>query len=287
MPSSLVDAALGVADRDDLQAEDILAQLVRELAGVAVALDRCRRALQVHAQALRGFARHVDAAAGGCIAAAQRAEERHGLAGDDAGQVAALDGLVLIHHPGHDLRRGVHVGRRHVLVFADEVRDAAHVAPAQPLEFRHRQALGVADDAALAAAQRDVDDGGLPGHPGRQRPDGVDGLIGMEADAALGRAAGVVVLHAEALEGLVGAVVHLDGDAEMHLTHGHAQECVHGRREAQQFGRFVKLVLSDLKGIECGHLESLLRVESRQGDEPRPCKSGTEQPEGATSGQIR
>ena len=36
-----------------------------------------------------------------------------------------------------------------------------------------------------------------------KRADGVDGLVGMEADAALGGAAGVVVLDAEALEGLV------------------------------------------------------------------------------------
>ena len=55
----------------------------------------------------------------------------------------------------------------------------------------------------------------------------------------------------------------------MHLTHGHAEESVHGRREAQQFGSFVKLALSDLKGIKCRHLESLLRVESRQDDESR------------------
>ena len=84
MPVGVVDAALRVADGDDLQAQDLAAQLVRELAGVAVALDRRGVALQVHAQRLRGLAHGVHAAARGGVAAAQRAAQRHRLAGDDA-----------------------------------------------------------------------------------------------------------------------------------------------------------------------------------------------------------
>ena len=53
---------------------------------------------------------------------------------------------------------------------------------------REAQIVRVADDAALAAAQRDVDDRALPGHPHRERAHGVERLLRVKADAALATA---------------------------------------------------------------------------------------------------
>src|SRR5262249_53413998 len=63
-------------------------------------------------------------------------------------------------------------------------------------------------NAALAAAERDVGDGALPRHPRRQRRDLLERHVGVEADAAFGRAARDAVLHAKALEQPDRAVVH-------------------------------------------------------------------------------
>ena len=70
---------------------------------------------------------------------------------------------------------------------------------------RGAEVVRIADHAALAAAERDVHDGALPGHPHREGPDRVERLLRVEADPALARAPGVVVLHAEAPEDLARA----------------------------------------------------------------------------------
>ena len=59
--------------------------------------------------------------------------------------MGAVDRLVLIEHPGHDLGVGVDVGRGHVLVQADEAGHSAHVAAAEPLQLAGRQITRVAD----------------------------------------------------------------------------------------------------------------------------------------------
>ena len=69
--------------------------------------------------------------------------------------------------------------------------------------------VGIADDAAFAAAEGDVDHGAFPGHPGGQRADFVEGDVGREADAAFGGAARNGVLHAIAGEDLQAPVVEL------------------------------------------------------------------------------
>ena len=68
--------------------------------------------------------------------------------------------------------------------------------------------LGVADDAALGAAEGNVDDSALPGHPAGQGAHFVEGDVGRVADAAFGRAAGDGVLNAEAGEHFDATIVH-------------------------------------------------------------------------------
>ena len=115
-----------------------------------------------------------------------------------------------VHDPRHDLVVGVDVGRRDVLLGTDRVDDLGDVAARQRLELAPRHARGIADDAALAAAERDVRDGALPGHPRRERGHLVERHVRVIADAALRRAERDVVLHAVAGEDLDLAVVHLD-----------------------------------------------------------------------------
>ena len=80
--------------------------------------------------------------------------------------------------------------------------------------------LRIADDAALAAAEGNVDHGALPRHPGGQRAHFVERHIGREADAALGRTARDRVLHAIAGEDFDAAIVELDRDVDGDLLGG-------------------------------------------------------------------
>src|SRR4030042_3089319 len=110
---------------------------------------------------------------------------------------------------GHDVRRG------DVAEIADVLGEGPDPAAAEPFLLARAEVVGVADDATLAAAERDVDDGALPGHPHGQGPDRIDRLLGVEADAALAGAAGVVVLAAEAAEHADAAGFHADGGRGM------------------------------------------------------------------------
>ena len=157
----------------------------------------------------RGLAGHDHHAAAGGFAPAQRAAHLDRLAGHDRGRRIADVHAVGVHHPRHDLIVGVDVGRGHVLVRADRVDDLRDVAPGQRLELAPRHPRRVADDAALAAAERDVRHRAFPRHPGRQRRHLVERDVGVIADAALGRTERDVVLHAVAGEDLDLPVVHL------------------------------------------------------------------------------
>ena len=161
--------------------------------------------------AFERFAQRVDDAVAGGFGASERAAHADRFAGDEPGMMAVpLDGLVFVEHPDHVLRRGHHVRRRHVGQLADVARDLANPSAADLLLLAHAQVVRIANDPALAAAERDVDDRALPRHPHGERAHGVDGFLRVEADAPFGRAARVVVLHAEALEHLDVAVVHAD-----------------------------------------------------------------------------
>ena len=115
-----------------------------------------------------------DGAAGRRLVAALRPAEADRLAGDDARDgVPGVHG-VGVHHPGHDLGVGVDVRRRDVLLGPDQDLDLGEEPAGQALELLLAELLGVDDDAALAAAVRDADDGALPGHPHREGLDLVE-----------------------------------------------------------------------------------------------------------------
>ena len=131
------------------------------------------------------------------------------------------------------------------------LRDLTYPAAADLLLLALAEVVGIANDAALGAAQRNVDDRALPGHPHRQRADRVDGLLRVEANAALARSASVVVLHAEAAEHLHGSVVHAGRNRKVELAQWVTQKFARRRIEAQIFGDLVELRLRDLERIKC------------------------------------
>ena len=166
------------------------------------------------------------------------------------GELGAADPLELVEHPEHVLAVGHDVGGRNVLDGADVRGDLADPAAADAFLFAVAEVVRVADDPALAAAERDVDNGALPGHPHGQGADGVHGFVRMEADAALAGAAGVVVLNAEALEHLGAAVVHADGDLEMILAQSVPEQVPGGGVEAELLGHGVELLLGHFERVE-------------------------------------
>ena len=146
-------------------------------AGVFGALD---------ADQLESFECDDHAAAAGGLGTAARAAESERLAGDDGGDGVARVHGVGVHDPGHHLLIGIDVGRGHVAFRSDEVDDLGGVAAGELFELGVGEHVGIADDAALAAAERDVDHGAFPGHPGGERAHFVEGDVGGEANAAFG-----------------------------------------------------------------------------------------------------
>ena len=103
---------------------------------------------------------------------------------------------------------GINIGGGNIFFRANNNGYFGCIASCEPFQFILGHFLWVANDAALAAAQGDIHDGGLPGHPGGQGTDGVNGLLGMVTDAALRRPSGIVVLDAETVKYLGRAVVN-------------------------------------------------------------------------------
>src|SRR5262249_17473068 len=103
---------------------------------------------------------------------------------------------------------------------------------------------------ALAAAERQIHDGRLPGHPRRERAHGVDRFVGMKTDAAFRRPARVVVLHAEPLEHLHVAVIHADGERDVQLADGFAKHGAKSGIEIEKLGGGVELMLGDGERIQ-------------------------------------
>ena len=170
---------------------------------------------------------------------------------------------VLIHHPGHHLRSGVNIRCGHVLLRADVLPQRVDVATAEALLLAHGHLLGVADDSAFAAAQGQAEKRTLPGHPGRESPHGVDGLIRMESNAALAGAQSIVVLNSKALEDLQAAVVHAYRDRYVELSPGVPEKLMHSGIQVQNLCTIGELFLGYLKGIRFGHFLHL-RLASTQ-----------------------
>ena len=172
------------------------------------------------AQAL--VAHHLHAAARG-LNAALRAAHVDRLARHHGGHRLPHVHGVGVHDPRHGLLVGVHVRRGNILLRPDELDDLRRVAARHALQLAAAHVLGIADDAALGSAERNVHHRALPGHPTGQRAHFVQRHIGRVADAALARAARDVVLHAEAREHVDHAVIQGYRKMHDHLSRWRAQ----------------------------------------------------------------
>ena len=97
---------------------------------------------------------------------------------------------------------------------SDKRQNRAGVTARYSFDFEPRQPLRVTGDAALGAAERDVHDGTLPGHPCGQRLHFVECDVGVVADAALGRSPDSAVLYPVCFEALDVSVVHANRHAD-------------------------------------------------------------------------
>ena len=104
--------------------------------------------------------------------------------------------------------------------------------------------MRIADDAALGAAEGDVDHGAFPGHPGGQRAHFVERDIGRKADAAFAGSARDGMLHPIAGENFQPAVVKQDRDVNGDLLGGRAQDLAHAVVKIQMLSGFVEARLS-------------------------------------------
>ena len=197
--------AFGIRHRDDLVA--VAGQKARNvLAGIAEALDGDAHGLS-EPQILRQMAHEIKAAARGRVAAPERSAERDRLAGDRRG-LGLPDHLgVFVGHPAHDHGIGIDVGSGNVPVGPDNAGKGLNIGARQPFQLGLRQGARVDLDGALAAAVRQVHHRAFESHPEGQRLDLVGGGAGMEADAALGGAARVVVAPAPGEKGFARSVV--------------------------------------------------------------------------------
>ncbi len=213
-PFGAVQSAAGVRDADHDGA--LLVQEACEIAAdVAEALHDHAQALELLVLLAERVGDHVERPAGRRLLAPERAADRERLAGDDAQDGVALVHRVRVEDPGHHARVGADVGRGDVLLGADLVDDLARVTARQALELAARELLGVADHAALGAAEGQAHQRALPRHPHRERLDLVPGDGRVVADAALRGAAGDVVGDAVAAEDTDRAVVHRHRDRDL------------------------------------------------------------------------
>ena len=117
-----------------------------------------------------------------------------------------------------------------------------------PLELAQRQPPGVAPHAALGAAEGQVDQGGLERHHGGQGLDLVGVEVGVEADAALARPPGGVVVDPPPGEHLDRPVVEADGHRHLEQAPRRAQHAVDVGVELRQLGGLVEVVEDGLPG---------------------------------------
>src|SRR5690606_32771831 len=128
----IVDAAELVDHRDDFgphfveKAGGVRADVAEPLQGDGGAFDLFFHSLQ------HGGGDDGHAAAGGFLASFGPVQFDR-LAGD-AGRAEAVELLVLVHVPGHDLGVGAHVGSGDVLVGPDHVVDFVDEAAGEPLQ---------------------------------------------------------------------------------------------------------------------------------------------------------
>ena len=237
----VVDAALPVGDGDDAGA-DAGEELRRNRADVAESLDGDGGPVDVEAHVLGRLARDDHHAAAGRLVTAERAAHFERLPRHHRRRRVSDVHAVGVHDPRHHLLVGVDVGSGDVLFGTDGVDDFGNVAARERFELAPRHLGRIADDPALAAAERDVRDGALPRHPAGERRHFVERDARVVAEAALRGAERDVVLHPVAGEDLDLAVVHLHRATDGDLSLGVGEDLPDAGVEIENAGGDVELL---------------------------------------------
>ena len=148
-----------------------------------------------------------------------------------------------VHEPGHDLGVGPDVGRGDVAVRPDDRLQLGREPAGHGLQLLGAHRARIARHAALRAAERHVDERALPGHPHREGADVVQVGLGVEPQPALGRAAGDVVLDAEAGEHADRSVVELHRELDDELALGDPEDLAQAGLDVEVRGGGVVLGL--------------------------------------------
>ncbi len=266
-PLRVVETRGRVRDGDDRRT--LLGEELRQEApDVAEPLDRDAQALERELALADGLLDAIEAAARSRLHPSERAAHVERLAGDDAEHRVPLVHRVRVEDPGHHRPVGADVRGRDVLLGADLVDDLRRVAAGHPFELAPRQLLGVANHAAFCAAERDVHQRALPGHPHGERLDLVERDVRVVADAALGRAARDVVRDAVALVRDDRAVVHRHRRGDDHRLLAFLEDVHEPLVDGEDLGDALQLLASDVERVlskmafrsfDCGHSVSLRR----------------------------
>jgi hypothetical protein len=180
-----VDAAPDVRDGDHACAE-LVGDPCRHSADLAEALDGDSSALHRDPKVAADLDHAGHHATAGRLGTPQRAADLDGLAGDHAGHRVALLLGVGIHHPGHHLGVGAEIRGGDVAVRSDHVDDLGGVAARHSLQLGAGEFVGVDPERALRAAEGEVHDRALPGHPDRQGGHLPEVHVLVVSDAPLG-----------------------------------------------------------------------------------------------------
>ncbi len=247
-----MNGAARVRHGDDL-GPDAAEQARHMLTRIAEALNRHAQTFGRQAQPLGQVTGQVKAAARRRVLTPDRTAQRNRLAGDHSGRRLPLDGGVLIGHPAHDHGVGVDIGRRDIAIRPDDARESLDIGARQPLQLGLGQALGVDLHRPLAAAIGQVGHRALHRHPEGQGFDLFHRGVRVETDAALGRAARVVITTSPRQEGFARAVVHADQQPNLHRLARVFQFLQHVAVDLNMAGRLIKARQSRVENVRVGH----------------------------------
>src|SRR5579875_1740679 len=132
--------------------------------------------------------------------------------------------LIFIHHPGHYLRSGVNVRRRHINIRSHKIGYCSYVGPAKSLQFTFTELLWITYDSTLGPSKWKVCDGSFPCHPCCKCLYSRKCLLRVEPYSSLCRPSGVVVMHPETGEDLCLTIVHLYWKSDLQYRHWFAQQ---------------------------------------------------------------
>ena len=231
----VVERAVNIGDADNLVAR-VKEQLRRHRSHVAESLHDDARAHVHHPEfGQRAVAVEEHAAPGGLMPAARSAQVDRLAGNNGRGRVAHVH-RVGVHDPGHGLLVGAEVGRGNVALRTEPFDQFGGIAPRDALQFAVREFGGIANHAALGAAERNIDHSAFPGHPAGQRAHFIERHVRSESNASLARPSHDGMMHAIADEHFQVAVIQHHRDVDRDFAVGITQDSIQALVEVELLG---------------------------------------------------